>query len=64
MTAREKLVIDHPQLINETFWGGCVGCPDRHGYLTRPAFCKDKLYPSTRPHVKSVMAVTSTNLKR
>ena len=46
MTAREKLAIDHPQLINETFWGGCVGCPDRHGYLTRPAFCKDKLYPS------------------
>ena len=31
MTAREKLAIDYPQLINETFWGGCVGCPDRHG---------------------------------
>ena len=46
MTAREKLAIDHPQLIDETFWGGCVGCPDRHGYLTRPVFCKDKLYPS------------------
>ena len=46
MTAREKLAIDHPQLINETFWGGCIGCPDRHGYLPRPAFCKDKLYPS------------------
>ena len=46
MTAREKLAMEHPQLINETFWGGCVGCPDRYGYLTRPAFCKDKLYPS------------------
>lgn len=46
MTAREKLAIEHPECIDKTFWGGCLGCPDKHGYLARPAFCKDKLYPS------------------
>ena len=46
MTAREKLEIEHPECIGKTFWGGCVGCPDKYGYLTRPAFCKDKLHLS------------------
>ena len=46
MTAREKLEIEYPECIDKTFWGGCVGCPDKYGYLARPAFCKDKLHLS------------------
>lgn len=46
MTAREKLAMEHPELVNEKHCGGCNGCPDLYGYLPQPSFCRDKRYPS------------------
>jgi len=40
MTCREKLKIEHPEYVNESFVGGCKGCPSAHGYLDDPECCK------------------------
>ena len=39
MIAREKLVMEHPECVNEECYGGCTGCPDQYGYLPRPSLC-------------------------
>ena len=39
MIAREKLVMEQPECVNEECCGGCVGCPDQYGYLPRPSLC-------------------------
>ena len=31
MIAREKLVMEQPECVNEEYCGGCVGCPDQYG---------------------------------
>ena len=40
MTAREKLVMEQPECVNEECYGGCTGCPDQYGYLPRPSLCE------------------------
>jgi len=32
MTFREKLKQEHPELIGDTYLGGCASCPHRYGY--------------------------------
>ena len=39
MTCREKLKIEHPNLISDNDLGGCEGCPSSYGYLRDPANC-------------------------
>lgn len=39
MTCREKLKIQHPDLVNGIFIGGCRGCPNQYGYLDKPHYC-------------------------
>ena len=39
MIAREKLVMEHPECVNEECYGRCTGCPDQYGYLPRPSLC-------------------------
>ena len=39
MTAREKLVIEHPEKLNNLEPGGCMGCPKDYGYLPDDDFC-------------------------
>ena len=39
MIAREKLVMEQPECVNEECYGGCTGCPDQYGYLPRPSLC-------------------------
>lgn len=39
MTCREKLAIEHPDCVDDDYFGGCVGCPHDYGYLPRPAEC-------------------------
>lgn len=39
MTCREKLMIEHPECINEKKPGGCCGCPHAYGYLDKPSYC-------------------------
>lgn len=41
MTCREKLKIEHPDMISDTAWGGCVSCPSEYGYLPNPEYCGD-----------------------
>ena len=36
MTCREKLKIDHPELVGDVYGGGCVGCPHNYGYIRIP----------------------------
>ena len=43
MTCRERLKNEYPEFINDKRPGGCIGCPDRYGYLKKPAYCK-KVY--------------------
>lgn len=39
MTCREKMMIEHPDDV-ENFWlGGVAGCPDDVGYLPKPEGC-------------------------
>lgn len=42
MTYREKLAKEHPDKIDETKLGGCVGCPVLYGYEEEPipGFCQ------------------------
>ena len=39
MTAREKLTIEHPEKLNDSEPGGCMGCPEDYGYLPDADFC-------------------------
>lgn len=39
MTCREKLMMEHPQDVDEHFEGGCAGCPSDYGYLDNPKEC-------------------------
>ena len=39
MTAREKLVIEHPEKLDDLEPGGCMGCPEDYGYLPDADFC-------------------------
>lgn len=51
MTCREKLAVDHPKLVDETWIGGCSGCPYMYGYLDKPEWCGTSIYisePCTR----------------
>lgn len=34
MTLREKLSIEHPELIDDMWYGGCANCPSTYGYDT------------------------------
>lgn len=36
MTCREKLKIEHPELVDDDRCGGCYGCPDHYGYAEKP----------------------------
>lgn len=36
MTCREKLKMEHPELVDERFCGGCYWCPTHYGYLPMP----------------------------
>lgn len=33
MTFREKLELEHPEYVNDTYIGGCRACPDCYGYI-------------------------------
>lgn len=48
MTCREKLSIDHPTYVWETFdWGWCCkGCPSDYGYLNDPEYCEEGPSPT------------------
>lgn len=46
MTAREKLVMERPECVNEKHCGGCKGCPDQYGYLPSPFLCEVFRHPS------------------
>ena len=35
MTYKEKLQKEHPEKVNESFLGGCSGCPDGYDYCLR-----------------------------
>ena len=39
MTAREKLTIEHPEKLDDSEPGGCMGCPEDYGYLPDAVFC-------------------------
>lgn len=39
MTCREKLKIEHPEHVSETWGGGCFCCPNKYGYLDKPDYC-------------------------
>ena len=39
MTCREKLKIEHPECVDEGFYGGCKGCPDDYGYADTRESC-------------------------
>lgn len=47
MTCREKLAMEHPEDIGESYIGGCNGCPCDYGYLDKfnndcPMWCSDE----------------------
>ena len=39
MTAREKLTVEHPEKLDDSEPGGCMGCPEDYGYLPDADFC-------------------------
>lgn len=39
MTCREKLMMEHPQIVDEDLIGGCLGCPSSYGYMGDPNHC-------------------------
>ena len=41
MTCREKLEIEHPELVSDGYTGGCARCPDDYGYAVTPGYCGD-----------------------
>lgn len=32
MTFKERLMIEHPELVGDRFYGGCYTCPNAFGY--------------------------------
>ena len=46
MTCREKLAIEHPNKIDPTLVGGCVGCPHNYGYAKQDVTLCNMLGPS------------------
>lgn len=40
MTCREKLAIEHPDEVHDSYEGGCRGCPNYYGYLEKPVECR------------------------
>lgn len=44
MTCREKLKLECPNDIDDSWAGGCRGCPHHHGYLAKPADCCNGVY--------------------
>lgn len=42
MTCREKLKLEHPELVHNVYEGGCHGCPHDYGYLPKPEECTDR----------------------
>ena len=49
MTCREKLKIEHPELINSYYSGGCANCPSSYGYLDKPPYCHGEI--EIDPHI-------------
>ncbi len=55
MTCREKLKIEYPEHVNDTYEGGCFGCPNDYGYHTHACdsrrlsceHCWDRVIPGT-----------------
>ena len=56
MTCREKLKMEHPEFVDEHFYGGCYRCPTHYGYLPKPTIgcgliscekCWDREIPDT-----------------
>jgi hypothetical protein len=45
MTCRERLAIEHPELVDSKYTGGCNACPDGFGYLDDPDWCDDSCTP-------------------
>lgn len=39
MTCREKLAMEHPDLIDDVYAGGCANCPSSYDYLDKPDYC-------------------------
>lgn len=50
MTCREKLKMEHPELVDSQYIGGCKHCPHEYGYLTAPDYCSEK--PTTADDCK------------
>lgn len=50
MTCREKLKIEHPELVDDAYCGGCRDCPhsDKYKYLSQEKClcCKRGVHPS------------------
>lgn len=40
MTCRDMLIKEHPEMINESWFGGCRGCPNDYGYMNKPTYCR------------------------
>lgn len=72
MTYREKLAKEHPDKIDETKLGGCVGCPVAYGYDDEPTpgFCQgitcqecwDREIPEEKPDDKPVTHAVPSGL--
>ena len=43
MTFREKLELEHPEYISDTYTAGCYGCPKTHGYGPNSSLCRTGL---------------------
>ena len=41
MTCREKLAIEHPDMVGDDYFGGCCGCPFDLYYIDKPEYCYD-----------------------
>ncbi len=39
MTCREKLALEHPELLDEIYFGGAYSCPHNYQYLAKPDYC-------------------------
>lgn len=39
MTCRERLIKEHPELVDEGYKGGCSSCPSDYNYMDDPNFC-------------------------
>lgn len=39
MTCRKKMMMEHPEQIDECCIGGCGGCPSDYGYMDDPKYC-------------------------